>query len=209
MCHEAPQIRGTRARRETRELCASDEKRPDIVTAVSVMRGKPWASHFACADTVALTYLPETRLKAGLGADTREARKFASYPRAIHRLHFSGVGIETCGSFGLEASMMVSHLGRLTKGEIRRTAFFWVFRAVYWCISPARQLYVLPQHFQRNERFGGIILCYVPLSWMSNMAVDIRLKMEPLRQMFSYGVYWTASQMNRKNFSAFSISLRG
>lgn len=49
---------GLRAKLELVGPCRDDTKRPDIVTSLPVIGGKPWAVDFTCANTVAPTYLP-------------------------------------------------------------------------------------------------------------------------------------------------------
>ena len=99
---------------------SGENSSPDVVKTSKqgdreIMRGKPWAADFTCANTVALTYLPITSFNAGAGAAASEAQKTATHRELQEDLAFSGIGIETLGSFGPEAVKIVSHLGKLIK----------------------------------------------------------------------------------------------
>lgn len=110
---------GLRARREPRGLCMEDAKRSDVVTALPISQGKPWAADITCVNTVFPIYLPKTTVKAGTGATeratVRELQKRATYEELQEDFVFSGIGVETFGSYGPEAGKMVSLLGKMIK----------------------------------------------------------------------------------------------
>lgn len=95
---------GLRGRREPRGLCDDDEKRPDVITVLPLMRGKPWAADVTCVNTMVPTYLRKTTKKAG----SRSAGDKRLRPSLHFKLiFFSEIGIETFGSYGLEATKMI------------------------------------------------------------------------------------------------------
>ena len=100
--------------------------RPDGGTLVPWSHGRCLAWDFTCPDTVAPTHLVISSQASGSAALAAESLKRIKYAGLVASHAFVPVAIETLGSWGPEASVLVSEIGRrleMTQGEPRATSF--------------------------------------------------------------------------------------
>ena len=88
--------------------------------------GKALAWDATVVDTLAATYLQKTSKTARAAAEMAEDKKREKYAFLSDTFHFIPLGFETLGSWGSDASLLVSRIGKKITdrtGEIRATDF--------------------------------------------------------------------------------------
>ena len=77
-------------------------------------------------DTLVATYLQKTSKMARAAAETAEDKKREKYAFLSDSYHFVPLGFETLGSWGSDASLLISRIGKKITdrtGELRATDF--------------------------------------------------------------------------------------
>lgn len=103
-----------------------DGKKPDGLTLVPWLNGKPMVWDFTCADTLAKTYIKGNCKNPGYAANKREAFKKDLYQHLEPMFHFIPICVETLGPWGDEGKKLVRKIGAMLKevsGEKRSTSF--------------------------------------------------------------------------------------
>ena len=116
---------GCQAKLEPTDLSRKDQRRPDG-KAFPWHSGKALAWDATVVDTLAATYLPKASKTARAAAETAEDKKREKYAFLSDSYHFVPLGFETLGSWGWDASLLISRIGKKIKdrtGELRATDF--------------------------------------------------------------------------------------
>jgi len=107
-------------------LCTTGGKRPDGVTLVPWKRGRCLAWDATCPDTYPQSAIHESSVQAGSVALKAELNKWRKYADTIAGLDFTPFAIETSGVWVVQATELVSEIGRRltsTTHEPRSTTF--------------------------------------------------------------------------------------
>ena len=113
---------GCQAKLEPTDLSRKDQRRPDG-TAFPWNSGKALARDATVVDTLAATYLQKTSKTARAAAEDKKREKYAFLSDSYH---FVPLGFETLGSWGSDASLLISRIGKKITdrtGEFRSTDF--------------------------------------------------------------------------------------
>lgn len=93
-------------------LARDDGKRPDGMTLVPWKMGRPLVWDATCADTLALSHLRGTAIKAGSAANSAEALKRRKYASIGSGCMFEPFGVETLGPWGESAHKVFKECSR-------------------------------------------------------------------------------------------------
>ena len=100
--------------------------RPDGMTRTPWSNGRSLVWDVTVVDTLAQSYIASTSTAAGGAADKAEELKKTKYRAIAEHYFFTPVGMETLGSWGVEAWNLVREIGRKLAeqtGEPRATSF--------------------------------------------------------------------------------------
>ncbi len=122
----AIKLAGFPASREPVGLDRGDGKRPDGITLIPWANGKCLAWDVTCPDTFAASHVGTSATEAGQAAKQAEILKCRKYEALARTFTFVPVAIETGGSVGPSASLLISQLGKKIKektGDPRESAY--------------------------------------------------------------------------------------
>ena len=101
---------------EPNALCVSTAKRPDGITLLPYIRGKPLVWDFTCSHRLAATYASVAIQEDTKVAELAEARKYRTYDELSRNYIVQPVAIETPGGVGPDSLSFVSELGKRITG---------------------------------------------------------------------------------------------
>jgi hypothetical protein len=119
---------GIPAIKEPSGLLRSDGKRPDGLTLIACLRGKPLTWDVTITDTVAISYLSLSSVISGGAAEQAADRKTLKYVHLTFPHIFQPLAFETFGPINSSAVSFLSELGnRLTAqlGDMRESSFLF------------------------------------------------------------------------------------
>jgi hypothetical protein len=103
-------------------------KRPDGITLIPWLCGKPLLWDVSCTDTLAKSYIELSSKKAGEAAHLRENTKKSKYVtvETYNNYHFVPIAIETLGPWGDDARKIINEIGQKIQkitNESRSTSY--------------------------------------------------------------------------------------
>ncbi len=117
--HRTLSSAGIPSRLEPPGLSRSDGKRPDGVSLVPWVSGRPVVWDATCPDTFAPSHRGQATHEAGCVAGQAEGRKSEKYAQLSPAYLFQPVAIETSGAIGPKTRTFLRELGRRVAAETR------------------------------------------------------------------------------------------
>ena len=111
---------------ELSRLSRDDGRRPDGATIIPFSKGKCLVWDVTCVNTLAASHVKSAASQAGAPSEAAESKKHKKYANLSQQYIFTPVALETVGSWGQEASTIVSEIGRhleVARGEPRAASF--------------------------------------------------------------------------------------
>ena len=102
----------TPSTKEPSGLFRSDGKRPDGITQIPWIGGKPVVWDVTVSDTLALSYISHTSSIAGSAAEMAASRKEIKYRELSRDYTFIPIAIESLGPYASKAASFVKEIGR-------------------------------------------------------------------------------------------------
>ena len=110
--------------------------RPDGLTLFPFKEGRCLVWDFTCIDTIAKSYINETRVSPGSAAEKAEKAKLAKYEELRKDYYMVPIAVETFGAFGPEGASLIKTIGKRIQdltGEKRST--FFLFQSIFIAVQ--------------------------------------------------------------------------